>query len=108
MSSAGVYLPSDQLPHLSGATQSIPKATRYETEAYLTELLLFTATPTYIYGPQNYNELSWFLTELCAIAYPDSWQWFTHYQLGHVKDLAAAMLYFRFFPGNRTDLQCVR
>jgi len=64
MSSAGVYLPSDQLPHLE-ATQSIKSRHRgkHETEAYLTELgLPFTAIrPTYIYGPQNYNELeSWF------------------------------------------------
>jgi len=55
--------------------------------------LPFTAIrPTYIYGPQNYNELeSWFLTELCAIAHPDSWQWLHITQLGHVKDLASAM-----------------
>jgi len=67
-----VYLPSDQLPHLEGDPVDPKAATgKHETEAYLTELgLPFTAIrPTYIYGPQNYNELeSWFLTELCAIA----------------------------------------
>jgi len=59
MSSAGVYLPSDQLPHLE-ATQSIKSRHRGSMkQAYLTELgLPFTAIrPTYIYGPQNYNEL---------------------------------------------------
>jgi len=63
MSSAGVYLRSDALPHVEGDPVDPKSRHRSETEAYLTELgLPFTAIrPTYIYGPQNYNELeSWF------------------------------------------------
>jgi UDP-glucose 4-epimerase len=97
MSSAGVYLSSDQLPHLEGDPVD-PKSRhrgKHETEAYLTELgLPFTAIrPTYIYGPQNYNELeSWFFDRIVRdrpILIPGNGLHIT--QLGHVKDLAAAM-----------------
>ena len=97
MSSAGVYLPSDQLPHMEGDPVD-PKSRhrgKHETEANLAHLgLPFTAIrPTYIYGPQNYNELeSWFFDRIVRdrpIPIPGNGLHIT--QLGHVKDLAKAM-----------------
>ncbi|MBE9038946.1 NAD-dependent epimerase/dehydratase family protein [aff. Roholtiella sp. LEGE 12411] len=97
MSSAGVYLKSDQLPHVEGDTVD-PKSRhkgKHETEAYLMQLgLPFTSIrPTYIYGPRNYNELeSWFFDRVVRdrpIPIPGNGLHIT--QLGHVKDLAKAM-----------------
>jgi nucleoside-diphosphate-sugar epimerase len=97
MSSAGVYLKSDQMPHIEGDPVD-PKSRhkgKYETEAYLAEQgLPFTAIrPTYIYGPQNYNDLeAWFFDRIVRdrpIPIPGNGLHFT--QLGHCKDLAGAM-----------------
>ncbi|MEH2294259.1 NAD-dependent epimerase/dehydratase family protein [Nostoc sp.] len=97
MSSAGVYLKSDQLPHVEGDLVD-PKSRhkgKHETEAYLTQLgLPFTSIrPTYIYGPRNYNELeSWFFDRIVRdrpIPIPGNGLHIT--QLGHVKDLAKAL-----------------
>ena len=97
MSSAGVYMPSDQLPHKEGDPVD-PKSRhrgKHETEAYLMQVgLPFTSIrPTYIYGPQNYNELeSWFFDRIVRgrpIPIPSNGLHIT--QLGHVKDLAKAM-----------------
>ncbi|CAA9588031.1 Ribosome-associated endonuclease, involved in final steps of 23S rRNA maturation [uncultured Synechococcales cyanobacterium] len=97
MSSAGVYLKSDQLPHMEG-DRTDPKSRhkgKQETEAYLAEQgLPFTAIrPTYIYGPQNYNELeAWFFDRIIRdrpIPIPGHGLHIT--QLGHVQDLAQAM-----------------
>ncbi|MEA5621996.1 NAD-dependent epimerase/dehydratase family protein [Nostoc sp. UHCC 0251] len=97
MSSAGVYLKSDQLPHIEGDPVD-PKSRhkgKHETEAYLTQLgLPFTSIrPTYIYGPRNYNELEgWFFDRIVRdrpIPIPGNGLHIT--QLGHVKDLAQAM-----------------
>lgn len=97
MSSAGVYLPSDQLPHMESDPVD-PKSRhrgKHETEAYLTQLgLPFTSIrPTYIYGPQNYNELeAWFFDRIVRdrpIPIPGNGLHIT--QMGHVKDLAFAM-----------------
>jgi UDP-glucose 4-epimerase len=97
MSSAGVYLKSDQMPHIEGDPVD-PKSRhkgKYETEAYLAEQgLPFTAIrPTYIYGPQNYNDLeAWFFDRIVRdrpIPIPGNGLHFT--QLGHCKDLASAM-----------------
>lgn len=97
MSSAGVYLPSDQLPHVEGDPVD-PKSRhrgKHETETYLNQLgLPFTSIrPTYIYGPQNYNELEgWFFDRIVRdrpIPIPGNGLHIT--QLGHVKDLAGAM-----------------
>jgi nucleoside-diphosphate-sugar epimerase len=97
MSSAGVYLKSDQLPHVEGDLLD-PKSRhrgKHETEAYLTQLgLPFTSIrPTYIYGPRNYNELEgWFFDRIVRdrpIPIPGNGLHIT--QLGHVKDLALAM-----------------
>ncbi|MEH2340035.1 NAD-dependent epimerase/dehydratase family protein [Nostoc sp.] len=97
MSSAGVYLKSDQLPHVEGDPVD-PKSRhkgKHETEAYLTQLRLpFTSIrPTYIYGPRNYNELEgWFFDRIVRdrpIPIPGNGLHIT--QLGHVKDLAKAL-----------------
>ncbi|MBW4575230.1 MAG: NAD-dependent epimerase/dehydratase family protein [Aphanothece sp. CMT-3BRIN-NPC111] len=97
MSSAGVYLKSDQLPHIEGDAVD-PKSRhkgKHETEAYLAEQgLPFTSIrPTYIYGPQNYNDLeAWFFDRIVRdrpIPIPGNGMHIT--QFGHVKDLATAM-----------------
>lgn len=97
MSSAGVYLKSDQLPHVEG-DQVDPKSRhrgKHETETYLQQQgLPFTSIrPTYIYGPRNYNDLeSWFFDRIVRdrpIPIPGTGINIT--QLGHVKDLAMAM-----------------
>ncbi len=97
MSSAGVYLRSDQLPHMEGDPVD-PKSRhrgKHETEAFLTGLgLPFTSIrPTYIYGSGNYNELeSWFFDRIVRdrpIPMPGNGLHIT--QLGHVQDLARAM-----------------
>ena len=97
MSSAGVYLKSDQMPHLEGDAID-PKSRhkgKHETEAYLKQLgIPFTSIrPTYIYGPQNYNPLeSWFFDRVVRdrpICIPGNGMHLT--QLGHVWDLSQAM-----------------
>lgn len=97
VSSAGVYLKSDQLPHLEDDPVD-PKSRhkgKFETEAYLKEQgVPFTSVrPVYIYGPQNYNDLeAWFFDRLVRdrpIPIPGNGMHLT--QLGHVQDLAAAM-----------------
>jgi len=97
MSSAGVYLKSDQMPHVEGDPVD-PKSRhkgKHDTESYLAEQNLpFTSIrPTYIYGPQNYNDLeAWFFDRIVRdrpIPIPGNGLHIT--QLGHVKDLALAM-----------------
>jgi UDP-glucose 4-epimerase len=97
MSSAGVYQKSDQMPHLEGDTVD-PKSRhkgKNDTEEYLKQLgLPFTSIrPTYIYGPQNYNDLeAWFFDRIIRdrpIPIPGNGMHIT--QFGHVKDLAVAM-----------------
>ncbi len=97
MSSAGVYLKSDQMPHVEGDAID-PKSRhkgKHDTETYLAEQgLPFTSIrPVYIYGPQNYNDLeAWFFDRIArdrTIPIPSHGQHFT--QFGHVKDLAQAM-----------------
>ena len=98
MSSAGVYLKTDQLPNRE--TDALDPKSRHkgkaDTEAYLkAQKVPFTAIrPTYIYGPQNYNDVeAWFFDRIVRgrpIPMPGDGQRIT--QLGHVKDLAAAMV----------------
>lgn len=97
MSSAGVYLKSDQLPHIEGDATD-PKSRhlgKYETETYLKEAGLpwTSIRPTYIYGPQNYNDLeAWFFDRIVRdrpIPIPGNGMHIT--QLGHCHDLAKAM-----------------
>lgn len=97
MSSAGVYLKSDQMPHVEGDAID-PKSRhkgKHDTETYLAEqgLPYTSIRPTYIYGPLNYNDLeAWFFDRVIhdrPIPIPGHGQHFT--QFGHVKDLATAM-----------------
>lgn len=97
VSSAGVYLKSDQMPHVEGDPVD-PKSRhkgKFETESYLAEQgVPFTSIrPVYIYGPQNYNDLeAWFFDRIVRdrpIPIPGHGQHFT--QFGHVQDLADSM-----------------
>jgi nucleoside-diphosphate-sugar epimerase len=97
MSSAGVYLKSDQLPHIEGDPVD-PKSRhkgKHETEAFLEQLGLpwTSIRPTYIYGPQNYNDLeAWFFDRIVRdrpIPIPGNGMHIT--QFGHCQDLARAM-----------------
>jgi nucleoside-diphosphate-sugar epimerase len=97
VSSAGVYLKSDLMPHREGDAVD-PKSRhkgKFETEAYLAqEKMPWTSIrPVYIYGPQNYNDLeAWFFDRIVRdrpIPIPGNGLHFT--QFGHVKDLASAM-----------------
>lgn len=97
MSSAGVYLKTDQLPHREGDPVD-PKSRhkgKHETEAFLAQLGLpwTSIRPTYIYGPQNYNDLeAWFFDRIVRdrpIPIPGNGFHIT--QFGHCKDLATAM-----------------
>jgi nucleoside-diphosphate-sugar epimerase len=97
VSSAGVYLKSDQMPHYE-ADPVDPKSRhkgKHETETYLaTKGLPWTSIrPTYIYGPGNYNDLeAWFFDRIARnrpIPIPGNGAHIT--QLGHVEDLAKAM-----------------
>jgi nucleoside-diphosphate-sugar epimerase len=98
VSSAGVYLKSDQMPHIEGDAVD-PKSRhqgKFETEAYLqAQGVPFTSVrPVYIYGPQNYNPLeAWFFDRVVRnrpIPIPGNGMHLT--QLGHVQDLAEAMV----------------
>jgi nucleoside-diphosphate-sugar epimerase len=98
VSSAGVYLKSDQMPHVEGDAVD-PKSRhkgKFETESYLAESgIPWTAIrPVYIYGPQNYNPLeAWFFDRIVrdrVIPIPGNGLHFT--QFGHVQDLVSAMV----------------
>ena len=98
VSSAGVYLKSDQMPHVEGDPVD-PKSRhlgKHETETYLSEQgLPFTSVrPVYIYGPQNYNDIeAWFFDRILRdrpVPVPGNGMHLT--QMGHVDDLAAAMV----------------
>jgi len=98
VSSAGVYLKSDQMPHIEGdaVDPNSRHKGKFETEAYLAESgIPWTAIrPVYIYGPQNYNPLeAWFFDRIVRdriIPIPGNGLHFT--QFGHVQDLASAMV----------------
>jgi nucleoside-diphosphate-sugar epimerase len=97
VSSAGVYLESDQMPHKEGdpVDPDSRHKGKYETEAYLAEAGLpwTSIRPTYIYGPKNYNDLeAWFFDRIVRnrpIPIPGDGLHLT--QFGHVQDLAKAM-----------------
>ncbi len=98
VSSAGVYAQSDQMPHVEGdpVDPNSRHKGKHHTEDYLKRSgIPFTAIrPVYIYGPQNYNPLEqWFFDRLVRdrpVPIPGSGMALT--QLGHCKDLAAAMV----------------
>jgi nucleoside-diphosphate-sugar epimerase len=97
VSSAGVYLKSDLMPHLEGDTID-PKSRhkgKHDTESYLAAsgIPWTSIRPVYIYGPGNYNDLeAWFFDRLVRdrpLPIPGNGLHFT--QFGHVRDLAEAM-----------------
>jgi nucleoside-diphosphate-sugar epimerase len=98
VSSAGVYQNSDQMPHREG--DRLDPNSRHkgksETEVYLAaQGIPFTSIrPVYIYGSQNYNDLeAWFFDRIVRdrpLLIPGNGMHLT--QLGHVQDLATAML----------------
>ncbi|MGF1491744.1 MAG: NAD-dependent epimerase/dehydratase family protein [Microcoleaceae cyanobacterium] len=107
VSSVGVYAQSDQMPHREGDPID-PKSRhigKHETETYLatTNLPWTSIRPAYIYGPLNYNPLeSWFFDRIVAkrpIPIPGHGLHLT--QLGHVQDLAQAMV---AVLGNKTAI----
>ncbi|MDB9526720.1 NAD-dependent epimerase/dehydratase family protein [Oscillatoria sp. CS-180] len=97
VSSAGVYLKSDEMPHLEGDAVD-PKSRhkgKFATEDYLVaQNVPFTSVrPVYIYGPQNYNDVeAWFFDRIVRdrpMPIPGNGMALT--QMGHVADLARAM-----------------
>lgn len=97
MSSAGVYLKSDQMPHREDdptdpKSRHLGKA-EAETDLAAQGLPFTSIRPTYIYGPKNYNDVeAWFFDRIVRqrpIPIPGNGQHIT--QLGHVQDLALAM-----------------
>jgi nucleoside-diphosphate-sugar epimerase len=97
VSSAGVYLKSDLMPHIEG--DAIDPRSRHkgkhETETYLAGAGIpwTSIRPVYIYGPGNYNDLeAWFFDRLVRdrpLPIPGNGLHCT--QFGHVHDLATAM-----------------
>lgn len=97
VSSAGVYLKSHQMPHIEGdaVDPNSRHKGKFETESYLEKsgIPWTSIRPTYIYGPQNYNDLeAWFFDRIVRnrpLPIPGNGLHFT--QFGHVQDLAKAM-----------------
>lgn len=98
VSSAGVYLKSEQMPHVEGDPVD-PKSRhkgKHYTEDYLAQQgVPFTSIrPVYIYGPQNYNPLEkWFFDRIShnrPLPIPGDGKAIT--QLGHCADLVQAMV----------------
>ena len=97
-SSAGVYLKTDEPPHVEG--DALDPKSRHVGKKDTEELLAargvnFTSIrPVYIYGPLNYNPVEeWFFHRIAAgrpIPIPGSGLQVT--QLGHVQDLADAFV----------------
>lgn len=97
MSSAGVYLKSDEMPHLERDPVD-PKSRhkgKLDSEKLLANLGLpwCSFRPTYICGPQNYNPVERYFFERVdagrPVCIPGHGQHLTG--LGHVEDLAVAM-----------------
>ncbi|MEL6496463.1 MAG: NAD-dependent epimerase/dehydratase family protein [Cyanobacteria bacterium J06623_7] len=97
VSSAGVYLPTTQMPHREGdpVDPNSRHKGKHHTEAYLAEsgIPWTSVRPCYIYGPQNYNDLeAWFFDRLVRnrpLPIPGNGRFIT--QFGHIQDLAVAM-----------------
>jgi nucleoside-diphosphate-sugar epimerase len=97
VSSAGVYLKSDEMPHFEGdpVDPNSRHKGKHETEAYLAAsgIPWTSIRPTYIYGPGNYNDLeAWFFDRIVRnrpIPIPGNGLHIT--QFGHIQDLAKGM-----------------
>jgi nucleoside-diphosphate-sugar epimerase len=98
VSSAGVYLKTNQMPHIEG--DAVDPNSRHKGK-FATEAALAAAgvpwtsvRPVYIYGPGNYNDIeAWFFDRIVRdrpIPIPGDGMALT--QLGHVQDLATAMV----------------
>jgi nucleoside-diphosphate-sugar epimerase len=97
MSSAGVYLKGEEMPHLE--PQAVDPTCRHKGKLDTEEMLRASGLPwcsfrpTYITGPQNYNPVErYFLARVDAgrpVCIPGHGQHLTG--LGHVEDLAVAM-----------------
>lgn len=98
ISSAGVYLKSEQMPHIEGdpVDPNSRHKGKHHTEDYLMQQRVpFTSIrPVYIYGPQNYNPVEkWFFDRISQgrpLPIPGDGKAIT--QLGHCEDLARAMV----------------
>ncbi|NEO87594.1 MAG: NAD-dependent epimerase/dehydratase family protein [Spirulina sp. SIO3F2] len=98
VSSAGVYLKADELPHREedAVDPNSRHKGKFETEAALEAAGLpwTSVRPVYIYGPGNYNDVeAWFFDRIVRdrpIPVPGDGLAIT--QLGHVQDLATAMV----------------
>ena len=97
VSSAGVYLPTTQMPHREGdpVDPNSRHKGKHHTEAYLNEsgIPWTSIRPCYIYGPQNYNDLeAWFFDRIVRdrpLPIPGNGRFIT--QFGHIQDLAEGM-----------------
>ncbi|MEM8677250.1 MAG: NAD-dependent epimerase/dehydratase family protein [Cyanobacteria bacterium P01_G01_bin.67] len=97
VSSAGVYLPTEQMPHQEGdpVDPNSRHKGKHQTEAYLAKsgIPWTSVRPSYIYGPQNYNDLeAWFFDRLARdrpLPIPGNGKYIT--QFGHIQDLVVAM-----------------
>ena len=97
VSSAGVYLPTTQMPHREGdpVDPNSRHKGKHHTEAYLAEsdIPWTSVRPCYIYGPQNYNDLeAWFFDRIFRdrpLPIPGNGRFIT--QFGHIQDLAEGM-----------------
>ena len=97
VSSAGVYLKSDEMPHAEGdaVDPNSRHKGKFATEDFLaSQKIPFTSVrPVYIYGPQNYNDVeAWFFERVARdrpVPIPGNGMALT--QMGHVADLAVAM-----------------
>lgn len=98
VSSAGVYLKSDEMPHIEGdaVDPNSRHKGKFQTEEYLAaQGVPFTSVrPVYIYGPQNYNDVeAWFFERIVRdrpLPIPGNGMALT--QMGHVADLTRAMV----------------
>lgn len=98
MSSAGVYMKSEEMPHLL-EIDPVDPASRHkgklDSENYLRNLGIpwCSFRPTFICGPGNYNPVERYFFERCdadrPVCIPGHGQHLTG--LGHVEDLAVAM-----------------
>lgn len=97
VSSAGVYLPTEQMPHQEGdpIDPNSRHKGKHHTEDYLAKsgIPWTSVRPSYIYGPQNYNNLeAWFFDRIARnrpIPIPGNGKYLT--QFGHIQDLVVAM-----------------
>ncbi|MEM1368257.1 MAG: NAD-dependent epimerase/dehydratase family protein, partial [Cyanobacteria bacterium P01_H01_bin.15] len=98
VSSAGVYQKTEQPPHREGdpIDPNSRHKGKFHTEDYLAKAGVpwTSVRPVYIYGPQNYNPLeAWFFDRIVRnrpLPIPGNGLHIT--QLGHVQDLAEAMV----------------